>query len=410
MNTDISERGMPFRPQYNLRRDPIERDQNEHPSFVLRKTQSTARLTANDSNTGGYASFSSLDDPTNILSQLKDDIQIILNSNDYTIFLLKNLASVIRSPFVINSFDLYKLFGSLYIGSTGNTEIELKNYFNFPKKDTLMKGLTEIKSSQKTGICLLFNNELSFNEDFYKTISRCLTMRKINTNISKNEAGNINTIITNFTGRDMKKTITTTNIESLSTLGISFGYINPTLLLNNVNVRNGRFASIFLGQVSSPMIEALDQKFGFIEKENYKILEIALEGLNDFFGIILCSSPQLNFDKKDIQNAIKNLKPIYFKKISFPLFAIQTKMKMKNIFKSTDLKTLFLDLNIPDLFGDRVKLDEVLINNEIKLEPKFKKINLNLDDFKSDKEFIVDRTFVFYFRNRNNLITNFGIF
>ena len=55
------------------------------------------------------------------------DIQIILNSNDYTIFLLKNLASVIRSPFVINSFDLYKLFGSLYIGSTGNTEIELKN-------------------------------------------------------------------------------------------------------------------------------------------------------------------------------------------------------------------------------------------------------------------------------------------
>ena len=48
--------------------------------------------------------------------------------------------------------------------------------------------------------------------------------------------------------------------------------------------------------------------------------------------------------------SIKNLKPHYFKKISFPLFAIQTKMKMKNIFKSTDLKTLFLDLNIPELF------------------------------------------------------------
>ena len=94
----------------------------------------------------------------------------------------------------------------------------------------------------------------------------------------------------------------------------------------------------------------------------------------------------------------------------FPLFAIQTKMKMKNIFKSTDLKTIFFDLNIPDLFSDIVKLDEILVNIELKIEPKFKKININSDEFKSDKEFIVNKTFVFYFRNRNNLIANFGIF
>jgi hypothetical protein len=160
----------------------------------------------------------------------------------------------------------------------------------------------------------------------------------------------------------------------------------------------------------SQFIEAYNQRFGFIEKENYKILEIALEGLNDFFGIILFNGPQLNFDKKELQNSIKNLKPIYFKKILFPLFAIQTKMKMKNIFKSTDLKTIFIDLNLPELFSDKVKLDEVLINIELKIEPKFKKININDDEIKSDKEFIVDRTFIFYFRNRSNLFMNFGIF
>jgi hypothetical protein len=409
-NTNVAERGMPFRPDYNLRRDPTERQQTEHPSFVLRKTQNTAKLTANDSNPSGYALFSSLDDSTQILSQLKDDIQTIINANDYTIFLLKNLASIIRSPFIINSFDLYKLFGSIYTAATGNTDIELKNYFNFPKKEILMKGINEIKINQKTGVCLLFNNELSFNEDFYTHLNKCLTMRKINVNNSNSEAQNINSIITNYTSHDMKKTITTSNIESLSTLGITFGYLNPTLLLNNVNIKNSRFLSIFLGTTVSPTIEAYNQKFGYIEKDQYKILEIALEGLNDFFGIILCANPQLSFDNKEIQNSIKKLKPIYFKKISFPLFAIQTKMKMKNIFKSTDLKTVFLDLNVPELFADRVKLDEVLVNNEIKVEPKFKKLNISSDDFKSDKEFIVDRTFIFYFRNKNNLITSFGIF
>ena len=81
-----------------------------------------------------------------------------------------------------------------------------------------------------------------------------------------------------------------------------------------------------------------------------------------------------------------------------------------SLFKSTELKTVFLDLNIPELFSDRLKLDDILVNVELKIEPKFKKLNINNDDFKSDKEFIIDRTFIFYFRNRMNLITSFGIF
>jgi hypothetical protein len=410
---DIPERGMPMRPDYNLRKDP--QRESESSSFIIKNKNNTTKLTANDSNSKGYASFSSFDDSTQILSQLKNDIQTIINSNDYTIFLLKNLASIIRSPFIISSYDIYKLFGSIYIASVGNTEIELKNYFNFPSKDILLNGLTEINSKhqtnhQKTGICLLFNNQISFNEDYYKNISKFMTMRKININQAKIESNNINEIISKFTTHDMKKTITSSNIEFLSSLGITFGYLNPTFLLNNVNIKSAHFSSIFLGPSMSQYIEAYNQKFGYIEKEQYKILEIALEGLNDFFGIILFNEPQLNFDKKDLQNAIKNLKPVYFKKISFPLFAIQTKMKMKNIFKSTDLKTVFADLNIPELFSDRIKLDEVLVNIEFKIEPKFKKININTDDFKSDKEFIVNRTFIFYFKNRSNLITSFGIF
>jgi len=410
---DIPERGMPMRPDYNLKMNSQRESSNK--SFIIRNKNSTTKLTANDSNQNGYASFSNFDDSTQILSQLKDDIQTIISCNDYTIFLLKNLASIIRSPFIINTFNVYKLFGSIYLASTGNTEIELKNYFNFPRKDILASGLTELNNNkktnyQKTGISLLFNNELSFNEDYYENISNFITMRKININQSRSESNKINEIISKFTSHDMKKTVTTANIDFLSSIGISFGYINPTFLLNNVNIKKCRFTSIFLGPSTCQCIEAYEQRFGFIEKEQYKILEIALEGLDNFFGIILFNGAQLNFDKKEFQNSMKNLKPVYFKKISFPLFAIQTKMKMKNIFKSTDLKTVFLDLNIPELFSDRLKLDEVLVNIELKVEPKFKKININKDEFKSDKEFIVDRTFIFYFRNRSNLITNFGIF
>jgi len=409
------ERGMPFRPEYDLRKDPRESQQSEHPSFILRKTNGISKLSANDSLQSGYASFPSIDEPTRFLSQLSDDKQVLINLNEFSINLLKNLIGIINSPFIISTFDMYTLFAGLYASASGNTEIELKNYFNFPKSNQLILGLNKIKleiknTNVKFGSCFLFDNQLSFNEDFYSSLSKFLTMRKINLNAISNEVDRTNSIIAQFTSHHMKKTITKVNIENLSSLGIIFGYINPCLLINNYNIKNGSFKSQYLGLSNIQYIEAYNQRFGFIEKDNFCILEIALDGLNEFFGIIQLNSNQSMFDRKDILNGIANLKPIYFKKIMFPLFSIQTKMKLKNILKAQDLKTIFLDLNIPELFSDQLKLDEILVNLEIKLEPKFKTINDESNVNKSDREFIVEKTFIFYFRNIKNIILNFGIF
>ena len=92
------------------------------------------------------------------------------------------------------------------------------------------------------------------------------------------------------------------------------------------------------------------------------------------------------------------------------MFNIQTKLKLKNVFKKSDLQTIFLDLNCPELLSDQTKLDEVLQNSEINIEPKFKKVK-SLNEYKSEKTYVLNRSFIYYLRLRKtNTFVSIGIF
>jgi hypothetical protein len=408
------ERGMPSRPTVNIRKNLHE--QNVHPEYLLRKSREPVRnMNPFDphATSGGFAEINA---DTKITQSTKVESLCSDNINSLSIFFVKNLAKILVTPFVISSIDIYRSFASLYISSKGNTEIELKNYFEFPRKELIVENFTSIlddleKSSNqiKNGSCILFNKDLPINPAFCKYIDKLTKFRKIDLQNINNETNNINNIITQITQTNMKKSVSSQNLENLNVLLLTYSYINPTLLINNPEIKPEKFFSIFSGLINVNYLFAHQQVFGYAQHENLELIEICCENSDLMFGMIKIED-ELNFKKSDLITLTKKLKPVFFNYVQFPMFNIKTKLKLKNVFKKSDLQTIFLDLNSPELFSEQTKLDEVLQNSEIKIDNKFKKVKVT-NNYKSDKTYILDKSFVYYFRLReSNTFVTIGIF
>ena len=415
------ERGMPYRSQVNIRKNLHE--QNMHPEYLLRKKNDPVKdMKAFDSFASQISNntFSDIGDDIKISQSTKIDTLCSDNINTLSIFFVKNLLKILSTPFVISSVDIYSVFSSLYVASKGNTEIELKNYFEFPRKDLLVNGYMSIledlehnRTHVKNGSCILFDNNNPVNPSFCKYIENISKVRKVNKNSIHDECLMINNIISQITqNEDMKKSITKSSLENINTLLLTYSYINPTLLINNFQQIQTGFLSKFAGHVNVNYLVATDQIFGYSEHNNLRILELCCENSEVMYGIVNLQgrNGEVDFNKQDMLTSIKKLKPVLFNKIQVPLFNIKTKLKLKNVLKKTDLVTVFLDLNCPELFSEKTKLDDLLQNCEIKLEAKTKRVKMNVD-YKSDKNFIVDKSFVYYLRLRkSNTIFSIGYF
>lgn len=408
------ERGMPSRPTVNIRKNLHE--QNVHPEYLLRKSRETTKnMNPYDpfATSGGFAEINA---DTKITQSTKVESLCSENINSLSIFFVKNLAKVLVTPFVISSIDIYRVFASLYLSSKGNTEIELKNYFEFPRKELLVENFTNIlnnleknENQIKNGSCILFDKNLPINQEFCKYVDQLTKVRKIDLQNLNNETNIINNIVTQLTQTNMKKSVSLQNLENLNVLLLTYSYINPTLLINNPEIKLGKFFSLFSGLSEVNYIFGHQQVFGFAKHENLELLEICCENSELMFGMIKIED-EINFKKQDLITAIKKLKPVFFNYIQFPMFNIQTKIKLKNVFKKSDLQTIFLDLNCPELFSEQTKLDEVLQNSEIKIDRKFKKVKTS-SNYNSDRTYIIDKSFVYYFRLRiSNTFITIGVF
>jgi len=412
-------RGMPIRSQNiyykKSNKDQSKEQSEELPNFIIKNTSNRTNNAFSKAcepyvKDTKFSIFSDINENFNLTSSLENDNIIIKSINDFSLFLLKNLNNILTSPFVINTIDIYLAFSSIYLASRGNTEIELKNYFNFPKKDILHDGLNKIiekfkETTFKTGNCLLFNDNITFNPDFYKLINNISKLRKININNITTEVNNINNIVNSITEHNMKKSITYSNIENMNILLLTLGFFKPTIIINSSDkpqLTKNIFKSKFFNNITVDYVSINNVMTGFVENNLFNIVEFALDDAKTILGII---SPKINITQiteKDIINSLDKLKVVYFNNISFPLFAIQTKLRFRNIFKKTDLKTIFDDINCPDLFKDTSKIDDILQNVEINIFPEFKNIKLNSKN-KNNKNLIINNTFIFYLRLRENL-------
>jgi hypothetical protein len=414
-NFKDANRGMPIRGQ-NFQSKRFNKDSNNdnenindfrESEFIIKKTNNNRTKIDPYSKDTKFAIFSDINENSKLSQQIENDNICVEGINDFSLFLLKNLNNVLTSPFIVNTLDIYSIFSSIYLSSQGNTEIELKNYFNFPRKDILEDGLNKLINNIKTvnmknGNCILFNDDLTYNPEFYKLITNISKLRKINLNNIDNEVNNINSIVNAMTQHNMKNSVSSNNLLNLNILLLTFGFFKPIIIINTPikpQILKQEFNSRFFNKIVVDYVVINNITCGYVETTDFNIVEFAIDDTKTMLGFIQPKKNIKDISEKDIINNLDKFKVGLFNKIMFPLFAIQTKLRFRNIFKKTDLKTIFNDINCPDLFGDRPKIDDLLQNVEINIFPEFKNIKKSNDN-KNNKNFLLTNSFVFYLRLR----------
>jgi serine protease inhibitor len=312
--------------------------------------------------------------------------------NNFGLFLFDNMLNIMNNAFVYSPYLIYTIFASLYISSDGNTEIELKNYFNYPRNDIIISGLKEIvdsyqKINNSIGNCIIFSDELDYNPQFFNNINFLSKIRKVNKDNSQKEANDINTIIEKISGIE-KKSISSDNIRNSNIILLNYANINPT------------WTSYFSKITKENNIEfmyAFNQTFGFYEQPGLQVLEISSVE-NYCFGIIY---GDIDLNDKNYKIITSSLKPTILEEVKIPKFKLQTKLRYTNLLKETDLKTVFLDLNCSNLFKSQCEINDCLQNIQFNVSEKSIQ-NKKINGFKTSKKFIVQKSFRFYLRTVNN--------
>lgn len=393
------DRGMPHRPDVEFKGNNFAQNYLQTNDFNLLVNKSIGKKLNSYDRPNNYAD---IDSDTKLTEHVQDKSICVNGINNYGIFLFNNLNQIMRQPFIFSPLMIYSIFGSIYLGSDGNTQVELKNYFNFPRNDTLTSGLNYIMdlfSNTKipNGNCIIFADNIDHNQEFCKYINNFTKIRKVNTNNAEKEAENINEIISQLIKTGIKKSIVKDNLINCDVLFLNYASINPIWInVFNPNYIKDIFNSKYQGKIQHNFMIARNETFGYYDTPYYQVLE--MKSINNVsFGIIL---GDIEFTQKLFDSLILNLKATTLAQVKIPVLKIQTKLRYTNIMKQTDLKTVFLDLNVPELFTSTCKLDDVIQNIEIIIDrnigaSKTNGINARI---KTVKEFNADITFTYYLR------------
>jgi hypothetical protein len=378
---------IPMRPTYNI----------NQPIYEFERSGMNSRSSLKDvASFNNNTNLADIDTDTKLSDNLQNNMMCINGNNNYGLFLFDNMLQIMNNAFVYSPFLIYTIFSALYIASDGNTEIELKNYFSFPRNDIIAEGLKDLLMPNiNMGNCIIFSDEIDYDQKFCQNINMFTKIRKVNKNNSQREATEINAIIEKMSGLT-KKSISAENILNSNIILLNYANIHPTW--------TSYFSKTFRDN-NFDFMAAYNQTFGYYEQPNLQVLEMTSTD-NLCFGIIY---GDIDFNEKTYKLITSSLKPTILEEVRIPKFKLQTKLRYTNILKETDLKTVFMDLNTPYLFNSECEISDCLQNIEFTLSEKSVQTP-KMSGFKTTKKFLVTQSFRFYLRNTNNCIILLGTY
>lgn len=413
-------KGLPLRGQYQIKKQMY--DENNHFDFNLFDEKVSKINVKNydpfaDTSTGGFAdvstSMANLSEqinPTSICSTQIDR----LNNNlfYYTFDLLRG------KSYIINSAGLFNLFGSLYLSSGGITEIELKKFFEFPKKDALYKGLLKINKCIDTVSdmikCknfMILANDVPYDPEYYKSISPFCELLRVNIRDPIDQAEKINMIIAKTMGIQMKNPINPLNLEELQMMFLTTTVIHPIWNEPFDKISSGYF--YVSGQkYKTNYLYGTGKSYGYFEDNEHQLIEIRC-GDNLVMGVLLHKNDMISdIDDIKLHFFISHMKQSIIDEIKIPMFKQDLKMRFNSTLKNMGLKTVFMKVTSPDMFPENVVLHDVVQNVKIIIDDEFRNSKTKSEgSYQTNRKFFADKPFIYYFRLvKTNTILFIGTF
>lgn len=406
-DTQRYDQGMPIRSQYNIKK-PLH-DSNMYTDFDIfykQKNQSDFNVNSYDPNNGNGSGFADIMTSMTKISNHVQPVAMCSNGIESTgMNLFNKLSDSLQGmPYVTNSYGLYNLFASLYLASTGTTEIELKNYFNFPKKEHIDKGLNEIINDTNS-VGKIFNsknliiigNDVPYNMHYCDSIRDLGIVFRVNISNPAEEAERVNKLIGRLMGQEMRRTLVANNIEDLQVMFVNLLIFRPIWNVPFDKVIRGTFNGAEKRNVE--YLYGVGKSFGYYEDNLIQLIEVKCLKQSSSMGIILSKDNEMAmFDDTKLKFYISHLKDVVLDEVKIPKFRQDFKMRYNSILKSTGLNTVFTKIIAPDFFPETSVLHDVVQNVSVIVDNIHGHQHETNRGYRTARKFMVTRPFTYYFR------------
>lgn len=404
INPDTLERGLPMRSHYTIKK-PLY-DQNDTQFDIFDKTKpSNLHIKNNDPYISEQSTtFANINESTEKISnQLNPYIISLNNINTINLRLYEYIQDiVINKSIIINGVGLNNLFSSLYLISNGLTEIELKKFFNYEKKNILYKGLISVNEMTnslskiiKMRNIMIISDNVPYNSNYYNSIKHLCLLIKINHTDPINEARKTNLLIKKMMkDNNIKNLVTPDNFKNLQLMFLTTAIIKP--------VWNNKFDEVIIDMFNQTkkmkFMSSRYKSYGYYEDEIYQLLEINCMNNCAMMGFILTKKIEIDKISDTLKNMIDNIKKCIFDEVRIPCFEQNLKMRYNNTLKDLGLNSIFTQITSSTLFPEKIVLQDVIQNIKIVVNNTFIDSNETVKGYKTTKKFIVDRSFIYYIR------------
>lgn len=397
------EKGMPIRGQFTMKK-PVY-DSNSHLDFNLyEKKADNKSVSYFDPSTN--ADFTDIKVSMNKVSNQIKPVGVCSNGIEKIGWSLYNilLGIINKSNFILNNIGLYTIFSSIYIGSSETTELELKNYFGYPKKDIVFKGMGEIlyeldKLEKMINFknIILVGNDVPINIKYADLVRDYTHIIRVDIDKPDNEAKRINKLIEKIMGAELRKPIISDNLVNLQLMFMNLAIIHPVWLIAPNNVINDVFQGKILDRQTKYMY-FVSKTFKYFEDKSIKLLEMECAG-NYSVGFILGKNSNLpDLDNDKIKFYISGAKPTVIDEVKIPMFKQDFKMRYTNLLKETDFVAPFVKMTVPEFIPESGVLHDVVQNISIIIDDITVNKTVNNKDYQTSRNFICNNPFIYYIR------------
>lgn len=337
-----------------------------------------------DDDTGSPTNFSYYDKTDTHFSDFSEPLNMKINK--LSIELSNMLNNNCLSP-----IGLYMTFGSLYCAS-GNTEIG--EFLNLSEQAKTLQELMEMKKVfdklKQNQICisnyLIVNGALNPNKKFYDCVGKIITPIVTSKQNYVHEHRSFNNFLTKMS-KNMVYPVSETVFKNASVSSLNICYIRPTWDTLFNRIAYGKTAS---GLKIKYMISN-NTKYNYYNDGKYKAIEIPTGLMN--FGIIQ-SSAKLTPDR--FNSMIMNFRLTCLSEVKIPEFVDTIKIRLSGVLYQNGLSGLFSELILKDCVDDQAILSDVVQNITVIINSG--RLGSAHGEEKGKDNFIVDRSFIYYFR------------
>jgi len=404
LNThDIFDKGMPVRSSFTVKKPLF--DNNSHHDFDLFQKidkRSPDNISYSDSTCDG--DFACLDEAMKPITNGTDPYEICIGDvSATTCWMHSNMFTISKEDYIVNGLGLFSAFGVIYLISTNNTEIELKNYFGFQDKRHLNAGLLTIREDLNQYRDQIVIDNYLINDKGVP--SKGATAKKlkslifnivINRDYPDQEAVRVNNIIR--TVSDMPDVLSANTVALSDISLICVAKLEPIWAFKIDSIVKGKF------------IRFLGKTFDYYEDADRQIVEIPMQGEMFAIGLIINKKGAIeSTDLKVLTTAFNYMKPTILDEVLIPIIKKRYKTRLNKTLQKTGLNVTFTDHDMVGLYPEGGSINDCIQYVDLNFSTKCGNDRCNNKGYRTTRKVICNGSFEFYLRSiKTSCIMMFG--